>query len=301
MGVRNANDRGNMNALNLNYVKYFCDAVRFGSIAAAAKVNFVTQSAISQGIAKLENSLKISLLAHHPNRFRITPEGENLFTELTEMLKYSDDIQSKVSDGKIHYIGDLVFSSTYSFAYGALPKYLKKFATDHPQVKIKFSLSYPYTVKDDIRSGKIDFGIIPHGDGLGDGLENFNKKIISSGKFRLYTIMGESKSHNECKFILTEPNSNETIFLKKAYYKKFKKELSNIIEVDSWEMIAKLTSQGLGVGHLPDYFHEKSSNSPFQEYQLGLKTEDYQMVAISSKGMKLRKSSEIFLSYFSEN
>lgn len=284
-----------MNPLNLIFVKYFCDAVRFGSIAAAAKANFVTQPAISQGIAKLECFLKISLLSHHPNRFRITPEGENLFPEFVEMLKHSDAIQSKISEGKINYIGDLVFSSTYSFAFAAITKYVKKFAVDYPQVKINCSLSYPYTVKDDIRSGKIDFGIIPNEDNL----DNFNKKVIYSGKFCLYTANGnKSQIDKECKFILTEPHSKETIFLKQAYYKKFKKELKNLIEVDSWEMIAKLISQGVGVGYLPDYFSEKSDNPPFQEYDLGLKMEDCQMVAISSKGMKLRKSSEIFLSYF---
>lgn len=68
--------------------------------------------------------------------------------------------------------------------------------------------------------------------------------------------------------------------------------------VDSWEMIAKLASQGLGVGYLPDYFAK--TELPLQEYPLGLETEEYQMVAISARGMKLRKSSEMFLSYFKQ-
>lgn len=284
-----------MSPLNLVYVKYFCDAIKLGSIVAAAKANFVTQSAISQGIAKLEHSLKISLLAHHPNRLRITPEGENLFIEFVEILRNSDEIQSKISDGKIGYMGDLVFSSTYSFAFALISQYLKKFIADLPQVKIKFSLSYPDTIKNDIRNGKIDFGIIPNEGDLG----NFNKKIVYSGKFRLYIAQGkEAQSHKDCKFILTEHYSKETIYLKKAYFRKFKKELADSIEVDSWEMIAKLTSLGVGIGYLPDYFSEGIRDQPFQEYPLGLKTEEYQMVAISAKGMKLRQSSEIFLNYF---
>ncbi|MBA2369282.1 MAG: LysR family transcriptional regulator [Candidatus Protochlamydia sp.] len=281
--------------LKLIYVKYFCDAIKLGSVIAAAKVNFVTQSAISQGIAKLEHSLKISLLAHHPNRFRMTPEGEKLFLEFIEILRNSDEIQSKIVNGKISCLGDLVFSSSYSFAYASLPHYLNQFIADYPQIKIKLSLSYPSTVKDDIRNGKIDFGIIPkEGD-----IENFNKKIIHSGKFKFYVPKGmQAKDHNDCKFILTEQQSKETIYVKKAYFKKFKKELINLIEVDNWEMIAKLTSLGVGIGYLPDYFVEGKSDLPLKEYPLGIKTEEYQMIAISAKGMKLRKSSEIFLSYF---
>jgi DNA-binding transcriptional LysR family regulator len=286
-----------MNPLNLIYVKYFCDAVKYGSIAAAAKINHVTQSAVSQGIAKLENSLDVSLLSHHPNRFRLTPEGKSLFNEFIELLIHSEEIQGKISGGKLDYMGDLTFSSTYSFASAIIPLYLKKFIVAFPTVKVEFFLNFPDRVKGDIKNGKIDFGILPD-DG---NLDNFKKWIIHSGSFRFYSALGkQEKSAKQLKFIITEPNSKETIFLKKSYYKKFKKELTDAIEVDSWETIATLASQGLGIGYLPDYFTEARKDLSLQEYSLGIKTEAYQMVAISAKGMKLRKSSEIFLSYFTE-
>lgn len=287
-----------MNVLNLTAIKYFCDAVRFGSIAAAAKANFVTQSAVSQAIAKFERSLGVSLLSHHPNRFRVTPEGESLMEQFMILLKYSEEIQNSVSEGKIDYIGDLTFSSSYSFALAVIPEYLKRFITDYPQVKINFSLSSPDVVKEDVKNGKIDFGILPD---IGD-LDKFDLRKIYSGKYRVYTSAKISpKEKSALRFILTEKTSKETIYLKNAYRKKFKKELTNYIEVDSWEMIAKLTSQGLGIGYLPDYFAQERSDLSLQEYDLGLKVEEYQMVAIAPKGMKLRKSSEIFLSYLHSN
>lgn len=281
-----------MNTLNLVYVKYFCDAVRFESIAGAAKANFVTQSAISQGIAKLERSLDVSLLSHHPNRFRLTPEGENLFHELAAVLVHSEEVQSRVSGGKIDYMGDLTFSSTLSFANVVIPSYLKKFSAAFPHVKIDFSLCFPLRVKESIKNGTIDFGILPdEGD-----LDNFNKKVIHSGSFKFYVAPGAPKK--PLRFITTELNSKETIYLKQAYQKKFKAELTNCIVIDSWDMIATLASQGLGMAYLPDYFVKGRDDCSLQEYDLGLETEKYQMVAISAKGMRLRKSSEVFLSYF---
>jgi LysR family transcriptional regulator, carnitine catabolism transcriptional activator len=283
-----------MNTLNLIYVKYFCDAVRFESIAAAAKANFVTQSAVSQGIAKLESSLGVSLLSHHPNRFRVTPEGENLFADLADLLTRSGEIQNRVSGGKIDYMGDLVFASTLSFANVVLPRYLKKFTSEFSHVRIDFALCFPLGVKESIKNGRIDFGILPdEGD-----LDNFKKQNIYSGSFRFYSAPGMQIKEKHWKFITTEPTSKETIFLKKAYYKRFKKELIDLFVVDSWEMIAVLASQGLGICYLPDYFVEARENLSLQEYPLGIETEEYQIVAISAKGMKLRKSSEIFLSYF---
>lgn len=281
-----------MNTLNLVNVKYFCDAVRFESIAAAAKANFVTQSAISQGIAKLERSLDVSLLSHHPNRFRLTPEGEKLFHDLSALLIHSSEIQGKVSGGKIDYVGDLTFASTPSFANTVIPAYFKKFTTTFPDVKIEFYLSFPPRVKEGIKNGTLDFGILPD-----DGdLDNFQKRLIHSGNFRFYSAPGVNIK--ELKFMTTLPHSKETQFLKKAYRKKFKKELTNFMVVDSWETTAILASQGLAVGYLPDYFTKSRSDLALQEYSLGAELEEYQMVAIFAKGMKLRKSSEIFLSYF---
>lgn len=282
-----------MNTLNLVNVKYFCDAVRFESINAAAKANFVTPSAISQGVAKLERSLDVSLLSHHPNRFRLTPEGENLFHDLAALLLHSEEIQGRVSGGNIDYLGDLTFASTLSFANIVIPPYIKKFRTEFPGVKIEFSLCFPLRVKEGIKNGTIDFGILPY---EGD-LDNFQKRLIYSGNFKFYSA--PEMNVKELKFITTLPNSKEMIFLKNAYRKKYKKELNDFMVVDSWEMIARLASQGLGIGYLPDYFAKEDFT--LQEYDLGIETEEYQMVAISAKGMKLRKSSEIFLSHFMDN
>jgi DNA-binding transcriptional LysR family regulator len=58
--------------LNLIYLKYFCNAVRQGSISASARENFVSQSAISHGIGQLEKSLGKELMTHQTNRFKPT-------------------------------------------------------------------------------------------------------------------------------------------------------------------------------------------------------------------------------------
>ena len=44
---------------NVNHLKFFFDAASLGSVSKAAKKNYVSQSAISQGIKNLENVLVI--------------------------------------------------------------------------------------------------------------------------------------------------------------------------------------------------------------------------------------------------
>ena len=65
-----------MDPFNLIYLKYFIDSAESNSVSEAARKNFVTQSCVSQGIKKLEQTLKIDLTMHLRNRFKLTEEGE---------------------------------------------------------------------------------------------------------------------------------------------------------------------------------------------------------------------------------
>jgi DNA-binding transcriptional LysR family regulator len=280
--------------INLTNIKYFCDAVKLGGISAAAKANFVTQSAISQGIAKLEKSLGISLVAHHPNRFRLTPQGEVAFKHSLDILQKAIEFKENLF-GDHQLMGTLEFASTYSFAVAVIPQYLMKFREAFPQVKVNFNLGKNVYIKQLLKAGMIDFGIVPdEGD-----LTGFDKRDIYCGNFKLYASRHlNTMEIKKLGFILAEPDCKETVFLKKAYYRKYGKELTGILEVSSWEVIANLVAEGMGIGYFPDYIAMK--RRCFQEYDLGLDIQQYRLSAISPQGMKLRKSSETFLSYFND-
>lgn len=278
--------------LNLTNLKYFCDAVKLGGVSASAKANFVTQSAISQGIAKLEKTMGLSLIAHHPKCFRITPEGEALYHQGLDILKRTVDLKNNLAmDGNI---GSLDFACTYSFALAIVPQYLKKFRTQYPHVKINFHTGKNDQIKQMLKEGIIDFGILPdEGD-----LDLFEKKDVYKGYLRLYASKSISrKDLKKLGFILAKPDCKERILLSDSYSKKYGKELVGILEVSSWEVMTNLVIEGMGVGYLPDYIVNRTKNS-LQEIDLGLERHQYRISAFSPRGMQLRKSSKIFLSFF---
>lgn len=59
---------------NSTFLRYFLSAAQFKSISKAAKENFVSQSAISQAINKLETALSKQLITHEQNRFQLTAD-----------------------------------------------------------------------------------------------------------------------------------------------------------------------------------------------------------------------------------
>lgn len=278
-------------SLNLNALKYFCDAVKLGGVSAAAKANFVTQSAISQGITKLEKSLGIALVAHHPNRFRLTPDGETVFQKGLEILRNALEFKESISKD---HMGSLDFACTYSFAVAVIPKYLKKFQADFPRVNVNFYLGKNTEIKQMLKSGLIDFGIGPEEEDL----KGWERKTLHKGKFGLFVSSKTSEQEqNRLGFILAEADCNDTIFFKKTYQRKFGYLPKVALEVSSWEVMANLTAEGLGIGYFPDFVSMNKQNC-FRMLDLKIKMFDYCITAFSPHGMKLRKSSQAFLSYF---
>ncbi|NGX60239.1 MAG: HTH-type transcriptional regulator CysB [Chlamydiae bacterium] len=279
------------NPINLLYAKYFCDAVRLGSITASARANFVTQSAVSQGISKLENMLKCTLLARHPNQFRLTPGGEEAVRGLSELLKKADNLQDELAENNGSILGDLSFACTHSFALGLIAPYLSRFRLENPRTKINFQcIGGPTKIMHLLKMGIIDFGIAPK---VGD-FSGFEQTYIYQGSYGLYRS-SQLQDEKELPFILPEPEDTTTF--KEAYLREYKKEPEIFLKVGSWEVVANLAAEGLGIGYFPDYVAQKKQHILIPCYQ-NLLLPKYEICSLHLAGMKIRKSSRIFLSYF---
>lgn len=275
--------------INFTYLKYFHDAVKLGGISGAAKANHVTQSAISQGITKLEKSLGVSLINHQPNRFRLTAEGEKAFEQAGEVLRKTTAFKEEINKQSI---GSLDFACNYSFAVASLPHYLHKFKQAYPTADINFYLGKNSEIKNMLKTGLIDFGIGPdEGD-----LEDYKKQDVLNGYFGLY-VSSKVKKRKNLGFILAEEECKESSFFRQAYRAQYGKTPPIALEVSSWEVMANLTMEGLGIGYFPDYV-ALGKKELLKKHKLNLPAFPYHIKAFFPQGIKLRKSSVAFLSYF---
>lgn len=96
---------------------------------------------------------------------------------------------------------------------------------------------------------------------------------------------------------LAEGTCKDSAFFRQAYNKCYGKMPRTALEVSSWEVIASLTVEGLGIGYFPDYIALGKSEA-LKQYKINLPSFPYSIKAFFTKGMKLRKSSEAFLSFF---
>lgn len=273
--------------LNLIYLKYFCDSVRSGSVSAAAKLNFVSQSAVSQGINKLELSLGSTLISHQPNRFKVTEEGKQLFDHAKQIFKAIQTTEDFLTENR----GRITFGCTHSFALSCLPQYLKLAKEHLPNLRINFRLGHYFAIKEWIKNGTIDFGILLNNEDL----SHFDKHALHQGSYRLY-VSKQVQDPAQLPFLLDSEERIETNLLKNTYRELYKKELPILMEVSSWSVIAKLVQEGLGVGLFPDYIaHANPELRPvFDE----LNPMKYTLFALFEKNMAPSVHAQQFLELF---
>ena len=116
----------------LKQMEYFQTVVECGNFYLAAERCYISQSAISQQIKKLENELGVQLLDRHNRTFSLTPAGEHFYRK---SLVITGDIEQLVRKVKRMHQGDHV---TLHFGY-----YKGYYGNELTEAVAIFSQKYP--------------------------------------------------------------------------------------------------------------------------------------------------------------
>lgn len=270
--------------MNLDHLRYFCDAVDFKSLAKSAKANNVSPGAVSQAIVKLEGYFNQDLLYHKKKSFELTDKGVELYKMSLSLLSQFGSIENEIRSPE-KMSGEFFFITQQSIAENFLPKKLAKFKKEHSNIIPKFTLGNTTIVSQRLKDRTVEFGITL--DNV--LLENCHTKTLFEGEFVLY---GDSKLKDQ--FILTG-ETNEVRALKKKYYEKFSKELGITMEISSWGVLKKMANEGQGITFLPDYLLSRSERKKIIPNNLGLGRFPYKIIATWPKSKPLSLKSYRFI------
>lgn len=81
-------------SMRSEWLDYFCDIARLGSIAAAANLNCMTPQGLGKSIRSLESELGVTLLERGPNGVGLSPAGTYLLPSINEARKACRDLGS---------------------------------------------------------------------------------------------------------------------------------------------------------------------------------------------------------------
>lgn len=122
--------------MNLNQLKYFVSVAEYQSFTKAAMQYYISQTAITQQIQSLEESLDTKLIDRSTRPISLTPAGKVFLMEAKSILDRMDVAVRRTREASTGLMGTLRVGYTKGYEQSDLPKRLQDFHREFPNVLI---------------------------------------------------------------------------------------------------------------------------------------------------------------------
>ena len=146
--------------MQIENFKIFADLVETRSFSKAAKLNGITQSAVSQQARAMERHFKTLLIDRSQKQFQLTREGQRVYEAAKEILHNYEKLQSELQEMKKVISGTIRMSTIYSIGLHELPPFIKRFLNDFPSVNVRVEYRRSNLVYEDLLHNSVDFGLV---------------------------------------------------------------------------------------------------------------------------------------------
>lgn len=280
-------------SLSLIHLRYFRDAVLLKGVAAAAKRNYVTPSAISQAIKSLESHFETELLAHAKNQFILTNQGRILFENCHQVFAATESIEDEIRLAQSGLKGEVNFATQRSIAQDLLPPFIAHMHLKYPDLRPKIMLGTTDIVGQWISDRTTEFGISV--DNFGE--HDFLTTPIYEGRYVFVGAKESKRGRNRVEaFLLSDPKTREARTFKNDYQNRFGHEANVLLEIKSWGVLKRLAESGMGTALIPDFLIKFDSNQKLREVKLDLPRMTYRINAYHSRQrQRLSLPCQVFL------
>ena len=140
--------------------KAFAAAAETGSFSRAAEVLSYSPSGVSQLINALEADLGVTLLRRTSRGVSLSPAGETLLPAVRALLQQEERVFQLSSEINGLMTGELNIASYSSVSFRWLPKVIKAFQQDHPNVRLHLMEGISQEVLRWLGESKADIGFL---------------------------------------------------------------------------------------------------------------------------------------------
>lgn len=141
------------------YLQAFYEIAKSSSFSEAAKNLYVTQSAVSQRLSKLEEELETSLIIRDTSGLILTNEGEELFLYCQSQSSLEDELIHKIQGRSQGLSGTYRVGTYASILRSVVIPSLSKFMKENPRVKIQFFSYGPFDLENALKRAEVDMAI----------------------------------------------------------------------------------------------------------------------------------------------
>lgn len=135
------------------------------NITRAAEKLYVSQPSLSYRLKNLEDEFGVHLFFKTKNGVEFTAEGEYLVRYSENMLNQFQEMKDKMSNMKKEVSGTLRIGVSSNFAQYLLPKLLKSFSEEYPNVRFKVRTGWTSDVVEMLHNSSVHVGIARNDQG----------------------------------------------------------------------------------------------------------------------------------------
>lgn len=146
--------------MNTEIFKTFCDLIDTGSFSRAAEANYVSQSAVSQQLAKLEKEFGTQLVSRGGGLLAPTEAGKALYQGASEILRRFEQLVGEVRSAADSVRGVLRVGTIYSVGFYLLDPFIRKFLRSHTEVTLHVEYARWNRIYTAVANGEMDLGVV---------------------------------------------------------------------------------------------------------------------------------------------
>lgn len=236
---------------NLDLYRIFNVVSGSKSFSKAAQELYMTQSAVSQAIMKLESELEIQLFYRTSKGIVLTSEGKLLSEYINSALGMINVGEEKILEVNKLNTGQLRIAVGDTISRYFLLPYLEEFHARYPGIRLNILNGTTSEICDFIKSGKADVGIcnLPIHD---ENLQMIPCKevhdiFVCGDKFKKLTDSPISFEYlMKMPLIFLERKSNSRLYVEN-FFKKRGYQIAPAFELGSHDLVLDFTKINLGI------------------------------------------------------
>lgn len=226
-------------SLMMDYIKYFVIVTETLNITRASEIIGISQPALSYAVKRLETEIGGDLLIRLKNGIQLTKLGEEFKVRSRRLLYEWEQVQNLANSESGLIQGSYTIALHPSVALYTLECFMPKLQVEFPGLDFKFIHGLSREMTEKVISWEADFGIVVNSIKHPD--------LVISELCRDEVTIFHVKNAQD-KLIYDENLAQSQYILKKIGKKT---NFNGVLSSASLEVVAKLTSLGLGHGLLP--------------------------------------------------
>jgi len=148
--------------MRIELMQVFRDLVDTASFSRTADLHGVSQSAISQQVAKMEREYGVQLLSRGGGLLAPTQAGRILYNQAGELVQSYERMVGEIRATADAVGGVLRIGTIYSVGLYLLHTYLRRFTQTHPEVDLRVEYTHWSRIYAAVVGGQMDLGVVAY-------------------------------------------------------------------------------------------------------------------------------------------